>query len=229
MPTPDTPSGEARVRRWGAGGGVVLLVGVAVVLFAASLQVAGSGGAPPAGATGETSRQTAVDGGLSTVPVTAPPDAGTLTSAGSETQLLIEPVAVKPLAELPPVSLTEPVAPVPGVVFGLEPLRSVTAGVVQDGEAVPALRVSVVLRNDTPDTMNLQSVQVAMSVGAEQLPISGRPDSDGRSFPDSLPPGAATTADFLFAVPVDQRALVKVCVTYAAGVPASAFVGSAPR
>ncbi|ANP74110.1 hypothetical protein [Cryobacterium arcticum] len=229
MPRSDTPSGEARVRRWGAGGGVVLLVGVAVVLFAASLQIAGPAGSPPAGATGETARLTSVEGGLSAVPVTAPPDAGTLTPAGSETQPLIEPVAVKPLAELPPVSLTAPVAPVPGVVFGIEPLQSVTANVVQDGAAVPALRVSVVLRNDTPDAMNLRSVQVTLSVGAEQLPISGRPDSDGHSFPDSLLPGAATTADFLFAVPVDQRAVVKVCVTYAAGVPAVAFVGSAPR
>ena len=217
------------MRRWGAGGGVAVLAGVAVVLFGASIGIAGPAGSSPGGAAGETPRLTTVEGGLNAVPATDPADAGTLTPAGSDTQPLKEPAPVEPLSELPPVALTDPVAPVPGVVFGLEPLRSVSVSEVPGSAAAPALRVSVVVRNDTPDAVNLRSVHVELTAGAQHLQAHGRPDPGGRSFPDSLPPGAGATGDFLFAVPADQRTLVKVCVGYATGVPAVAFVGAAPR
>lgn len=143
----------------------------------------------------------------------------------------VEPaVATTVTLELPPVPLTEQVAPVPGVVFEIGALRSVDVVDPAPGEdAAPALRFAVTLRNDTDATVSLGSTFVNLYAGTQQLPMPGLPEPDGATLPERVAPGSSATGVFRFAVPVEDRSSVKIAVDYAVGVPRVVFAGSAPR
>lgn len=96
-------------------------------------------------------------------------------------------------------------------------------------DAAPALRFAVTLRNDTDATVSLGSTFVNLYAGTHQLPMPGLPEPDGAVLPERVAPGASATGVFLFAVPVEDRSSVKIAVDYAVGVPRVVFAGSAPR
>lgn len=203
MPPADPRGLDARVRRRWQGVGLLGISGIAVVLFVASLWQAGSSGASQPGVTAEPS---------------------------ARTQAPELPATSAPLVELPPVPLTEQVAPVPGVVFGIDALRSVEVVDPVPGEAAaPALCLTLTLRNDTDTAVSLGSTVVNLYAGPGHRPMPALPAADGAALPEWVAPGASATGDFVFAVPAEDRALVKIGVDYAVGVPMVVFTGAAPR
>jgi hypothetical protein len=224
-------TGARAQQRW-LGVGVLGVSGVAIVLFVASLWLAAGGGSAQAGATG-VARLGAP--GLSESATLDPtdtltPDEAASVTAGAEPQAL-EPFAMdSPLVELPSVPLTEQVAPVPGLVFGIGAVRSVDVIDPAQGDAVaPALRVSVTLRNDTDAPVALESTTVSLYAGAQQLPMAALPQSRHGTLPERVAAGRMVTGLYLFAVPEEDRSSLKVVVDYAVGAPRVVFAGPVPR
>ena len=224
-------TGARAQQRW-LGVGVLGVSGVAIVLFLASLWLSAGGGTAQAGATG-VARLGAP--GLSESATLDPPDtltpheAASVTS-GAEPQAL-EPDAVDPpLVELPSVPLTEQVAPVPGLVFGIGVVRPVDVpDPARDDAGAPALRFSVSVRNDTDAPVALESTTVSLYAGAQQLPMAALPESSRGMLPARVAAGATVTGLYVFAVPAEAMSSLKVVVDYAVGAPRVVFVGSVPQ
>lgn len=228
-PEPGTGAAPRRWRWIGIGG----VTGVAVLLLAATVWLSQGGGSPVAGATGAASAEATTD--------PAPPDPGgpaTGSPPGSSEQPA--PATGEPapdptddsvlLAELPPVPLGEQVAPVPGVVFGidaLEPVEGIAQGPGEVGG--PALRFTLTVRNDTDAPVSLLSTVVNLYAGSEQLPMVDLREPGAVPLPEEVAVGASVTGVFVFAVPPEQRDQVKVGVDYTVGVPIVVFEGPAPR
>lgn len=93
----------------------------------------------------------------------------------------------------------------------------------------PAIRFEVTLTNNTADDIDLSLTTVLVDYGPDAVPggqMSG--NSDTTAFPASLGAGESATAVYVFTVPADQRAAVRVVVDYLAGVPLAVFTGAAP-
>jgi hypothetical protein len=203
------PRGHQRWQRAGVAGIAV----VAIVLFGASLWLAEE----------DASSVTVVGSAGSKVPAAAPSHPASGGAVGSLERSAI----TAPLAELPPVPLTEQAAPVPGLEIGVAALAAVDSMPV-GGQIGPALRVTVTVQNDTDAAVSLRSTVVTLSSSSAEPSRPGLPDPAGVEMPSSVAPGARASGDFLFAVPVEERALVRVGVAYATGMPAVVFSGAAP-
>lgn len=220
-----------RWRRLGLAG----VIGVAVLLLGATFWVSQGGGSPVAGATGAVSpNATPGTATASAEPTAETPVQSAEPSPGASPQTEAPapepPADAAPLTELPPVPLTEQVAPVPGVVFGIDGLEAVDGVAQGPGEVGgPALRFTLTLRNDTEATVSLASTVVNLYAGAEQLPMVDLQEPGGLPLPDDVGAGATVTGVFVFAAPVDQRDQVKIGVDYLVGVPIVVFEGAAPR
>lgn len=226
------PGPGATPRRWrwiGIGG----VVGIAVLLLVATVWLSQGGGFLVAGATGAASTAGPPSGATTPDPgVTAPetPSAPAESSAATEEPAPDPTDSAVPLAELPPVPLSEQVAPVPGVVFGIDGLESVEGVAQGPGEVGgPALRFTLTVRNDTEAPVSLVSTVVNLYAGSEQLPTVDLREPDAVPLPEDVAAGASVTGVFVFSVPVEEREQVKVGVDFTVGVPIVVFEGSAPR
>ncbi|WEO76946.1 hypothetical protein BJQ94_16565 [Cryobacterium sp. SO2] len=236
MATHDPDNTAATVpRRW-RWVGVSGVVGVAVLLLVATVWLSQGGASPLAGATG------AASPGATTAPGSSAPSATPTDPSAAPAPEASPPVATEtpapgptegsaaPLAELPAVPLTEQVAPVPGVVFGIDGLESVEGVAQGPGEVGgPALRFTLTVRNDTDATVSLMSTVVNLYAGSEQLPMIDLQQPGAVPLPDEVAAGGSVTGVFVFAVPVDERGQVKVGVDYTVGVPIVVFEGAAPE
>ena len=222
--------------------GLAAVVLAAVVLFGATRWVSQGGGGPLAGATGaSTTTPTPTPAGVQpvveapdpaepAVEQTEPPGEEPVPAAPAEPQESEPPVDASPLPELPPVPLTEQVAPVPGVVVSLSSLEAVQGEAQGPGEvAGPALRFTLTIRNDGAAPVSLMSTVVTVYSGPDQLPAVDLRGPGGSPLPDEVAPGATVTGVFIFTVPPEQRDQVKIGVDYTVGVPIVVFEGSAPR
>ncbi|TFC07205.1 hypothetical protein E3O42_00210 [Cryobacterium adonitolivorans] len=181
------------------GVGVVGVIGVAIILFVATLWLAEGTGSPSQAGTSAVARRAAPAAATATLELPAVP----LTEHVSPV-----PGVVFGVGGLRSVGVDDPA---PGEV------------------GAPALRVAVTLRNDTDTTVSLGSTVVNVYAGTHQLPMPGLSESAGAPLPEQVAPGATATGVFLFAVPVEDRSSVKIAVDYAAGVPRVVFAGAAPR
>jgi hypothetical protein len=229
--------------------GVAVVVVAALALFGATLWVSQGGGPPLAGATGAgTTTPTPVttsaelqrtaetpepeDPALA-VPTPEPPAAPSEEPApeeGTEPPAAEPPVEAAALPELPPVPLTEDVAPVPGIVVGIDELESVTGEAQGPGEVGgPALRFTLTLRNDGDTAVSLESTVVTVYSGPDQIPAQDLMGPGGVPLPAEIGAGATVTGVFVFTVPPDNRDQVRIGVDYTVGVPIVVFEGAAPR
>lgn len=228
---PDTGTG-ATPRRWrwiGIGG----VTGIAVLLLAATVWLSQGGGSSVAGATGASSPQdptgaTSATPDPSGTPIETP--AAEPTEPASTGMPAPEATDVAaPLAELPPVPLTEQVAPVPGVVFGIDGLEAVEGIAQGPGEVGgPAVRFTLTVRNDTDAPVSLVATVVNLYAGSDQLPMVDLREPGAVPLPEDVAAGGTVTGVFVFAVPVEERDQVKVGVDYTVGVPIVVFEGQAP-
>jgi len=231
-PTPPDNQPNRRWQRLGLAG----VITTAVLLLGATFWVSQGGGSPVSGATGAASPDASESDPAAAPDPTEPPATitpapsaapGTDAPAPEESEA---PVEVPPLAELPPVPLTEQVAPVPGVVFGIDSLEAVDGVAQGPGEVGgPALRFTLTMRNDTDAEVSLAATVVNLYAGADQLPMVDLREPGGIPLPETVAAGATVTGVFIFAVPTDQRDQVKIGVDYVVGVPIVVFEGSAPR
>ncbi|TFD84548.1 hypothetical protein E3T61_19015 [Cryobacterium lactosi] len=232
----DARSAGARGRQRWQGIGVLGVSGVAIALFVASLSLTAGGTSAEAGATAVTRLGSLAlsESGAAEPPDPLGPDESASVTAGAEPEALEPFAAESPLVELPSVPLTEQVAPVPGLVFTIGAVRSVDVIDPGEGEGegvavAPALRLSVTLRNDTNDTVSLESTAVSLYAGTQLLPMTALPESRGGMLPEWVPAGATVTGLYLFAVPAEDRSSVRVVVDYAVGAPRVVFAGTVPR
>ncbi|MGY4858327.1 hypothetical protein [Cryobacterium sp. AP23] len=131
------------------------------------------------------------------------------------------------LSELPPVPLTEEVAPVPGVVFSIDGIEAIDGGLAAVG--TPGLRFTLTVRNDTDAVVALGSATVRLYAGTPLQPATNVADPGGVPLPPNLEAGVMGLGVFDFAVPAEQRSQVRIVIEYAAGVPIVVFEGAAPR
>ncbi|MBX0299474.1 hypothetical protein K2F54_05735 [Cryobacterium sp. 1639] len=244
-PAGPADSGAPSGRKWRWIGLAVVVV-AAVVLFGATLWVSQGGGGPLAGATGaSTPTQVPAPAGVEPVaetPVPTEPAVDESEAPGeepvpeapvepeSEPESTDPPVDAAPLPELPPVPLTEQVAPVPGVVVSISGLEAVEGEAQGPGEvAGPALRFTLSMRNDGDAPVSLTSTVVTVYSGPEQTPAVDLRGPGGVPLPEEVAPGATVTGVFIFTVPPEERDQVKIGVDYTVGVPIVVFEGSAPR
>lgn len=236
----DTQTG--RTWRWI---GVSAVVGAAVLLFGITLWASQGGGVPLAGATGaSTPAATSSDEGLVAL-TPAPTEPAVEQPAPPAEEPAVEapvegpegeapdgeaPADAAPLPELPPVPLTEEVAPVPGVVVSIGSLEAVEGEAQGPGEVGgPALRFTLSMRNDGDTPVSLTSTVVTVYSGPEQLPAVDLRGPGGVPLPEEVAPGATVTGVFIFTVPPEDRDEVRIGVDYTVGVPIVVFEGSAPR
>jgi hypothetical protein len=234
-----TKTGAGRTWRWV---GVAVVVSAALLLFGATLWASQGGGLPLAGATGAgtTSPTSAVPSAEepsdaeTPVPAEQPPAEEPVAEepgdGPTEAPEVAPPVEAAPLPELPSVPLTEDVAPVPGLVVSIDNLEAVTGEADGPGEvAGPALRFTLVLRNDGDAPVSLESTVVTAYSGPEQTPALDLRGPGGVPLPVEIAPGATVTGVFIFTVPLEDRDQVKIGVDYTVGVPIVVFEGVAPR
>lgn len=129
-----------------------------------------------------------------------------------------------------PVALTQPAAPVPGVVFSIANLEAVEGVANGPGEvAGPALRFTVTVRNDTAEPVSLTYTIVNLYAGPEHAPATEVEEPGGVPFPASVEPGATASGVFVFTVAPELRDQVQISVDYTADAPTLLFEGPAPR
>jgi hypothetical protein len=234
---PDKVSG--RVWRWI---GLATIATVAVLLFGATVWFAQGGGLPgAAGAGTSTPAPAATSTGAPAVSETPIPDETTAEESAppvdeapveeaAEPSVDAPPVDVAPLPELPSVPLTEEVAPVPGIVIGIDGLESVTGEAQGPGEVGgPALRFTLSMRNDGDSPLSLESTVVTVYSGPDQTPAPDLREPGGVPLPAEVPAGSTVTGVFIFTVPLEHRDQVKIGVDYTVGIPIVVFEGAAPR
>lgn len=164
-----------------------------------------------------------------TVPSTAPdaaaPDAastpGPETPLGEGKVVPVEPVTVRP-----PVGLDATGDFGTGLTVRLAALEPVAGVARAPGEiAGPALAVTVEAENDSTAPVSLDDVVVFLSYGPERIPAT---DLGEGSTPlgGSLGAGSSTSGTYVFAVPDDGRADLRVEISYTGEAPTVAFSGS---
>ena len=217
---------------WGAVAvAVVLLIALTTALVRAYGASDREGGA---GVT-ETSRATATPSATATGTPTATPEPAAPAPAPTTDAVAPAPEsapvpgdAVAPVEKVP-VALTESAAAVPQVVFSLGALESVEGTAQGPGEvAGPALRFVLTVRNDTAESVSLESTVVNLYAGADQVPSMDLAEPGGVPLPSSVKPGQSATGTFVFSVPRDSRNPAKITVDYSVGIPIVVFEGQAP-
>jgi hypothetical protein len=108
---------------------------------------------------------------------------------------------------------------------------SVRAGKVTDTgrgalTGTPALTFTLSFQNGSRNSVDLHSVQVAASFGANQAPGVPTNLSVTKPVDGTLRPGAATTGTYAFQLPKGSSERARITVWYAQGKPTIAFSGT---
>lgn len=128
----------------------------------------------------------------------------------------------------PPAPIDQP-SEQKGVEVSVTQLEAVTGqaeGIGQIGG--PALRFTITVRNNTDAALDLSQAVVTVESGDQREPGSELMGPGATAFPQSVPPGQAASATYVFLVPPEQRAKVLILFNYAANAPILAFEGPAP-
>lgn len=112
-----------------------------------------------------------------------------------------------------------------GVTVRLTRVTAVEGRATAPGEvAGPALSVTVVARNGTARSVDLNSVGVLLYFGADRSPAT--PLREGtRPVSGALAPSRTATGTYTFSVPEGERDSVRVEISYSTGAPTVAFEG----
>lgn len=153
----------------------------------------------------------APDNPAATAPAQASPEASTYTPP-----------------EMDPVDLDTPSERASGVVVRLDAVEDVHGEAQMPGEvAAPALRFTIIVRNDSPAEIDLGAVVVNGFAGEHRDPLETLSAPGGQPFDGRLAPGDEARGVYLFSVPPTGRADVTVTVDPKAGEPVSVFRGDA--
>lgn len=163
-------------------------------------------------------------------PAAAPATPGARPSSGPTGTPAPGSLAVVPAGERPterPVPLASPAAFDSGLtlrITGAEPVQGVAHG---PGElAGPAVRLELELENRTGKEISLETVVVALTYGDAQTPAVTLSGPGAEPFAGTLGSGDTARARYVYAVPEEERARVRVVASHAGSVPAVALTGS---
>ncbi len=171
-----------------------------------------SGGEPTA------PTQTTIIGATSVPGITVPFTPGSLAT-----------VPVQTVVTAPPVAIDEEADAGTGMTFRLTELEAVDGEANGPGEiAGPAVRVTVVAANDSASPVSLVGVVVDLTYGAEKTSAAPLSGPGVVRFEGQVAAGGSATGVYVFDVPVDQRGVVTVLVSYLASVSPVVFEGPAP-
>ena len=95
--------------------------------------------------------------------------------------------------------------------------------------AGPAVRFTVVIRNDTGKAVDLSSTAVNVYYGSSRTPATPFEQPGGEPFPSRVADHAQVTGAFVFSIPDAYRSQVLLTVDTAVRNPVVAFHGSVPR
>lgn len=167
------------------------------------------------GATGVDTSQPGVDGGAVTTVLPPPP-----TGQGAT-------VPVATIAPQPATPIGTPAADAGGLQFAIDSLVAVEGEASAPGEiGGPALQVTLRATNTSTAPIDLALTLVDLRHGTDETPAS--PFSIGTTpFAGSLAPGASVTGVYVFGVPAERRAQLRIYVNARPELPAVVFEGSA--
>ena len=136
-------------------------------------------------------------------------------------------VPVATLAPQPPTPIGTPAADAGGLQFAIDALAAVEGEASAPGEiGGPALQLTLRATNTSAAPVDLSLTLVDLRHGAEE--VSASPFSIGTTpFTGTLAPGASTTGVYVFSVPAERRAQVRIYVNARPELPAVVFEGSA--
>ncbi len=211
-----------------------------LVALALTWSLAGCSGAEPtqAAATGTTttSAQQSSDAPTADPTSTEEASAPTTTAVPSVTASLAVPTpGATPTRELATAAPSPSLAPAPiatptqtyaGVQVSLERVDAVTGEAQGPGElAGPALRVTVVVRNDSPTALPLGSALVNLFYGSGQSPAAPLSGPGVAPFPASAGAGQTVRGTYVFRVPAEGRSDVAIEVFTGSSAPVFVFRG----
>jgi hypothetical protein len=129
-------------------------------------------------------------------------------------------------APLPLAGTAQPLAGVRVSITGLSSVNGKGEGLGEiDG---PAIRFTVLIKNDTAEAISLASVVTDVTHGGAATPANEL-ESVRKGFPQTVDRGATATATYTFTLATADRGDVRITVDYHVGVPITVFAGSAPR
>lgn len=204
----------------------LVVAGVVVVGVALAWGLSGLGNSAAAeGAPGASASPSAADPD----PGPAPSDPATpRASDETPTPGPDEPEEASPDARetLPPVALGAPVSVEGGPTVSVSSVESVEGQAVLPGEVSgPAVRVTVRVENDSDETIDLTTAVVTLYAGESNLQASPITKPAGKAFPADVAPGEIAEGAFVFELPENERADVRVEVDLSVSDPLVAFSG----
>jgi hypothetical protein len=162
--------------------------------------------------------QTTIIGATSVPGITVPFTPGSLATVPVQTVVTAPPVAIDDVADAGT-----------GMTFRLAELEAVDGEASGPGEiAGPAVRVTVIATNSSVSPVSLEGVVVDLIYGATKASAAPLSGPGVVRFEGQVAPGASATGVYVFDVPVDQRGVVTVLVSYLASVSPVVFEGPAP-
>ena len=194
--------------------GAVAVVLALIVAFVIVPAVSGGGADDPgAGGTGPDSSSPTAD--ASSDDATAAPTDTAPPAAGPDTP------------EAPPVGLDESPTVEDGVTVRVKSLDAVDGEATLPGEVTgPAVRAELEIDNSSAAPIDLSTVVVNLAYGADRTPANTF-STGTSSFPASVAAGATADGVYVFAVPADGQAELRLTVDYAVDVPVVVFEGAA--
>jgi hypothetical protein len=115
------------------------------------------------------------------------------------------------------------------VTAGVTSVESVQGTAEGPGEvAGPAIRFVVTVTNNSASTLSLRTAVVNVDYGADRTPAAELSSPGGSPFPEEVPAGSSATGTFVYTVPIEERADVRITVDYSVDVPPLVFAGPVP-
>jgi hypothetical protein len=222
-------------RRWSVLGGVAAasVIALAAVLFVTSDD--GESAGDVARSTETVASALSSDQPATSTLITDPAEepasqgASTATNKPPSPPPTLAEVPVGSVVELPPISFDETGDFGNGLTVRLVELTSVTGEATGPGQvAGPAIRVTVEVANTTDRTLSLAQTMVDLSHGEDRVPGMPLSGPGVTELPDSLPPGANSTASVVFGVPLDRRDQIRVVIRDNVDAPVIVFEGAGP-
>lgn len=129
----------------------------------------------------------------------------------------------------PPVEIASEVSAAGGVNVSVTEMLAVEGEAHGIGEiAGPSVRFTLSITNNTEKPIDLSSALATVEAGPDSLPCTELSGPGVAPFPETAAPGQTVTGTFVFLIPVEDRNLVSVYLSYSMDSPVAAFKGAVP-
>ncbi len=183
---------------------------------------------PGAPATGASPGPTSSASGAASTSPTGPPSQASVPPASPGTPSAVGSGAtqpVRPVKTKKSVPLDDPAEFGTGLTVRLTEIKAVQAVAQVPGEiAGPALRITVAARNSSSRSIEVDRLVVFVAHGKARTPASSLSEG-AKPLSGSVPAKSSRSGTYVYAVPKDERKLVRVEVSYSGQAPTVAFEG----